>query len=178
MIVFINGSFGVGKTTVAETLVRQLPHSLLFDAEEVGVMVRTIVGPVSWNDDFQDYPMWRQLTIEVAQRLKFAYGMDLIMPMTIWRQDYFDEVMNGLAEIDNEIHHFCLVAPAEVIRARVHQRGVQQDGDWIFDMIPKCVNAFESARFEHKIDATSLTPEEIVNYIVSKLRGVGSYGWQ
>jgi dephospho-CoA kinase len=31
MIIFINGSFGVGKTTVAEMLVKRISNSLLFD---------------------------------------------------------------------------------------------------------------------------------------------------
>jgi len=35
VIIFINGSFGVGKTTVAEKLVSRLPDSLLYDPEEV-----------------------------------------------------------------------------------------------------------------------------------------------
>ncbi len=34
MIIFINGAFGVGKTTIAENLVSRIPNSLLFDPEE------------------------------------------------------------------------------------------------------------------------------------------------
>ena len=47
MIVFINGPFGVGKTTVAERLVGRLPGSLLFDAELVGSFLRRIVAPAA-----------------------------------------------------------------------------------------------------------------------------------
>ncbi len=46
MIVFINGTFGVGKTTAAERLVVRLPGSLLFDAELVGSLLRRIVAPI------------------------------------------------------------------------------------------------------------------------------------
>ena len=36
MIILINGSFAVGKTTAAELLVQHLYHSMLYDPEIVG----------------------------------------------------------------------------------------------------------------------------------------------
>jgi broad-specificity NMP kinase len=36
MILFINGPFGVGKTSVARVLVQKMPHSMLDDPEVVG----------------------------------------------------------------------------------------------------------------------------------------------
>ena len=169
MIVFINGSFGVGKTTVAEKLVQELPNSLLYDAEEVGMMLRNILRPIDWSGDFQNYPMWRTLTIDVARGLKETYGRTLIMPMTIRREDYFSEVMSGLANIEPVIHHFCLTAPADVIRNRVYQRGEQQSGDWIFEQIEKCVSSFSSDLFEEKIDSSKMSPDQITSHIVSRV---------
>lgn len=43
MIVMVNGAFGAGKTTVAEELLRQIDGSMIFDPEEVGYMLRSIV---------------------------------------------------------------------------------------------------------------------------------------
>ena len=39
MVVFINGSFGIGKTTVARLLAAQLPNSSVFDPEHIGVVL-------------------------------------------------------------------------------------------------------------------------------------------
>jgi thymidylate kinase len=36
MVIFVNGSSGVGKTTVARLLTRRLPRSTLFDPEPLG----------------------------------------------------------------------------------------------------------------------------------------------
>ncbi len=169
MIVFINGSFGVGKTTTAELLATALPNSLLFDAEEVGTMLQKILSPIDWTGDFQDYSMWRNLTIEVAGKLQQNYGRSLIMPMTIWRTDYFEEVISGLKRLDPIFHHFCLIAPKEIICKRVHQRGEQKEGDWVFEQIDKCVPVFADEMFEEKIDSTSQSPEQIVRHIISKI---------
>jgi deoxyadenosine/deoxycytidine kinase len=170
MIVFINGSFGVGKTTVAEMLVQELPNSLLYDAEEVGFMLRNILRPIDWSGDFQNYPMWRTLTMEVARGLRETYERTLIMPMTIRREDYFNEVMTGLASFDTEVHHFCLTASADVIRSRVHLRGEQSNGDWIFDQIEKCVSSFNSDLFEEKIDTATMSPHQITQHIISRVK--------
>jgi hypothetical protein len=113
--------------------------------------------------------MWRTLTIDVARGLKETYGRTLIMPMTIRREDYFSEVMSGLANIEPVIHHFCLTAPADVIRNRVYQRGEQQSGDWIFEQIEKCVSSFSSDLFEEKIDSSKMSPDQITSHIVSRV---------
>jgi AAA domain len=122
MIIFINGAFGVGKTTVAELLVSHLPNSLLYDPEEVGGALSRIVRSIVTCDDFQDIPMWRPLVVATAQLLKEAYGRTLVVPMTIWRQDYLDEVMTGLRRIEPELFHFCLTAPKEIIQERLYRR--------------------------------------------------------
>ncbi len=83
MILFINGAFGVGKTTVAELLVKRIPNSLLYDAEEVGYFLQKILKPIDNPDDCQHLPMWRTLTVTTAQLLRLTYGRTLIMPMTI-----------------------------------------------------------------------------------------------
>src|SRR6516162_8024946 len=154
MIIFLNGSFGVGKTTVAQHLLRTLPNTLLYDPEEVGLMLRNILSPVDWSGDFQDYPIWRTLLVDVARMLKDEYKQTLIMPMTIWRTDYFKEVILALSAVDADLHHFCLVAPAHLIRQRLIKRGEQQEGDWVFAQIASCVSSFELDLFEERIDTS------------------------
>jgi hypothetical protein len=171
MIIFINGSFGVGKTTIAQSLAQRIPNSLLYDAEEVGLMLRNILKPIDWSGDFQDYPLWRTLVIEVAEMLRKQYSRTLIMPMTIWREDYFNEVMSGLSKIDPVINHYCLTAPEDVIRKRILDRGEQQDGDWIFEQIGKCTGAFQSDLFAIQIDTATRNPSQIVDHMLHDLNG-------
>ena len=68
MIIWINGAFGAGKTTLAEELSRRLSEAVLFDPEYVGYLLRHWV-PVP-TGDFQDLPSWRELVIATALSLR------------------------------------------------------------------------------------------------------------
>jgi hypothetical protein len=68
MIIWINGAFGAGKTTLAEELSRHFPEAVLFDPEYVGYLLRHWV-PVP-TGDFQDLPSWRELVIATALSLR------------------------------------------------------------------------------------------------------------
>lgn len=169
MIIFINGAFGVGKTTVAELIVKALPNSLLFDPEEIGFFLRKVLEPVDKRDDFQHYPMWRTLTVTTAQLLKKNYGRDLVIPMTIWRPEYFDEVMTGLRQVDADLRHFCLVAPLEVVHKRLSERGEQKPGSWPYKQAELAVPSFELPLFAKHLPADTKTPKELVEIILATL---------
>lgn len=68
MIIMINGAFGVGKTSVANELVKQMDNSMIFDPEEVGFMLRNIIpNEIKQKEantgDFQDLQLWKELTV-------------------------------------------------------------------------------------------------------------------
>jgi thymidylate kinase len=165
MIIFINGAFGSGKTTLANLLVERLPNALLYDPEEVGAMLRHILAPIDNPSDFQDYPLWRGLVPEVAKGL-LSYSRTLVMPMTVWRENYFQEIVGQIKQFEPDFIHFCLMASLEVVNERIRKRGHQPEGDWVFDQTPKCVAAFESAAFECKIDTTNLSPQAIADKVL------------
>jgi hypothetical protein len=166
MIIFINGAFGVGKTTLAEQLVERIENSLLFDAEDVGICLSHIVQPIEAFDDFQDLPMWRTLTIETARQLKQTYRRTLIMPMTIWHRPYFEEVMAGLRQDEDQLYHFCLTASAETIAVRLHLRNYfPETHAFSYEHIEPCVAAFKSPLFAMQLDTEEKTPEELAKEI-------------
>src|SRR5262245_39754401 len=115
----LNGAFGVGKTTVAETLVARLPNALLFDPELVGAVLRVFTQGIRSGDedtdDFQDIALWRTLTVQTAAGLIGQYHRTLVVPMTLANPAYFRKIKNGFEHIDEVVHHFCLMASAETI---------------------------------------------------------------
>jgi hypothetical protein len=54
LIIWLNGAFGSGKTTLTEELHRRLPDAVIFDPEYVGyVLTQAVPAPTG---DFQDLP--------------------------------------------------------------------------------------------------------------------------
>ena len=53
MIIWINGAFGAGKTALAEELHRRLPDAVLYNPEDVGLMLWKQMRP---DGDFQHLP--------------------------------------------------------------------------------------------------------------------------
>lgn len=174
MIIMINGSFASGKSTVAEMLVQRLYHSMLYDPEIVGYGLNVIVKPVETFTDFQDLTAWRPLVIETAHQLKRVYGRTLVVPMTLWHRPYFEEIVDGLREIDPHLYHFCLTARRETLLQRLAQREHTDEARaWLHERIERCVPAFESPIFRTHIATDEKTPEEIIEIILAAIEDRG-----
>ncbi|GAB2807711.1 NUDIX hydrolase [Streptomyces chlorus] len=129
MIVWINGAFGAGKTTIARELIELIPNSALFDPEVVGGALSHLLPPkrLAEAGDFQDLPIWRRLVIDTAAAMLAELGGTLVVPMTLLRQDYRDEIFGGLAARRIPVRHV-LLAPAEtILRERIAGREVPPD---------------------------------------------------
>lgn len=63
-MLWLNGTFGVGKTTTAKSIATMTDRWRVFDAEIVGYMLRAYLDGVDF-DDFQDLSAWRGLVPSV-----------------------------------------------------------------------------------------------------------------
>lgn len=173
MIIMINGAFGVGKTTVANQLLKEVDNSMIYDPEEVGFMLRNIVPEnikrcESETGDFQDLQLWKVLTVSVADFLIEKYRMNLIVPITIRNQDNFQYIVNGFKNIDKHTCHFCLTASKEIIYERLKKRG-EDEGNWCFQQTDKCLDAFKENDFGEYIDTENVSVNEIIENIKGSL---------
>ena len=66
MIVWINGPFGVGKSTTSGLLAAAWPQAIEFDPEVLGYVLRRWQPDGLQIDDFQDLSVWRCLVRETA----------------------------------------------------------------------------------------------------------------
>lgn len=185
MIVWINGAFGAGKTTTARELIELIPNSTLFDPEDIGAAVVRLLPPKHLAEvgDFQDLPIWRRLVIDTAAAMLAELGGTLVVPMTLLRQEYRDEIFGGLAARRIAVHHI-LLAPAEtILRERIAGRetpptlplGQMGQGHWAYDRIGPYRAALASwlAADAHPIDTSALTPYETAARITEDL-GAGT----
>ncbi|MER6347294.1 NUDIX domain-containing protein [Streptomyces sp. NPDC001595] len=169
-VVWINGTFGAGKTTTARELIELIPNSTLFDPEVIGGALTHLLPAKRLAEvgDFQDLPIWRRLVIDTAAAMLTELGGTLVVPMTLLRQEYRDEIFGGLAARRITVSHV-LLAPAEtILRERTAHREVPVDlpdaeirtRQWRYDHIEPYRAALASwlAADAHLVDNSTLTP--------------------
>ena len=118
MIIWINGAFGAGKTTLAIALAGALEPSILFDPELAGLLLQRTVPPAP-SGDFQDLPVWRDLVVSIALSLRRRYGGALIVPMTLVAPDYRREIFGALRSAGESLLHVFLDVDAATLRQRI-----------------------------------------------------------
>ncbi|MER5928675.1 NUDIX domain-containing protein [Streptomyces sp. NPDC002054] len=124
MIVWINGAFGAGKTSTARELTGLVPDSVLYDPALIGDALRALLPRKRLDEvtDYQELPSWRRLVVETAAAVFAEVGGVLVVPMTLLRQEYRDEIFGALAARRIPVRHV-LLAPAEtILRERIARR--------------------------------------------------------
>lgn len=181
MILWINGAFGAGKTTTARELIELIPNSTLFDPEVVGGTLTQLLPAKHLAEvgDFQDLPIWRRLVVDTAAALLAELGGVLVVPMTLLRQEYRDEIFGGLAARRIPVRHV-LLAPAEtILRERIAGREVPpelSDGEmrvrqWSYDHIEPYRAALAWLTADaHPVDTSALSPYDTALRVAEAVR--------
>lgn len=171
MIVWLNGTFGCGKTTTATELLPLVPSSRLFDPETVGYMLRPnladhLVG------DFQDWPPWRPLVVATATELTRFTGQHLIAPQTILVRAYLEQIIAGLSDAGLPVFHVVLDADEQMLRQRI--QGSAEAQAWRLDHLAQ----YQAARSwmipaaDLVVDTGCQTPAQAARQIAGALRGL------
>ena len=130
VIIWLNGGFGAGKTTLAAELHLRIPDAVVYDPEDVGQMLWKWLER---NDDFQDLPSWRELVVATAVSLRRHHADTLIVPMSLIRDAYRVEVLGGLANAGEDVFHVFLAADATVLRERLAARVPPSDSPGAYE---------------------------------------------
>ncbi|MGW7236578.1 NUDIX hydrolase [Streptomyces sp. NPDC054804] len=185
MIVWVNGAFGAGKSTTARELIELIPNSTLFDPEVIGGALTHLLPAkhLAEAGDFQDLPIWRRLVIDTAAAMLAELGGTLVVPMTLLRQEYRDEIFGGLAARRIAVRHVCLTPAETILRERIAGREIPSglpDGEmrvrqWSYDQIEPYRAALASwiGADAHLVDTSALTPYETALYIAEAV-GTGA----
>lgn len=168
MIVWLNGTFGAGKTATATALVPLIPEARLFDPETVGYMLQPNLAdhPVS---DFQHWAPWRPLVVATATELARYTGEHLIAPQTILNRDYLAEIVTGLRAAGIALFHVLLDASDDVLRSRIEASAEARQ--WRLDHLPEYRQARGWLRREADLvlDTAAFTADQAAREIASAL---------
>ncbi|MFE9396971.1 NUDIX domain-containing protein [Streptomyces flavidovirens] len=181
MIVWINGAFSAGKTSAARELIDLIPNSTFYDPELIGGELRNLLPQKRLAEvtDYQDLPIWRRLVVDTAAALLAEVGGVLVVPMTLLRQEYRDEIFGGLAARRIPVCHVLLSADETILRGRIAAReelpddpeGSERVRQWAYEHIEPYRAALPwLAADAHVIDTSALTPAETAVRIADAVR--------
>ena len=165
-MLWLNGPFGVGKTSVALKLRARLPHSFILDPEELGFALRKLTPPQKQLEDFQDYPLWREM---VLKTLLHAYEPDttLIVSMTLVDPGYFEEVVSGLRAEGLPMNHVVLTASKETILQRLESRGHDRRS-WPAEQLERCLAGLELLPHTERLNTEGLAVSEVAKRVAAR----------
>ena len=167
-VLWINGCFSTGKTTVATLLVARLPDAFLLDPEVIGGVLRDRLVPLQvYPDDFQDLSLWRTFTREAVVDAAERFDGVVIVPMTVARHEYFDEVVAPVGR-RVRLDHFTLTASRETILRRETERA-DDTGGWAEKTVDWVLPALADSRFAVHIDAETQSASEVADDILRRI---------
>lgn len=167
-MIWMNGAFGSGKTNTAFELHRRIPGSIVYDPEQAGYFIRSMMPKPIALGDFQHYPMWRDINYSMLRYLAHSWDGVILVPMTIVEPDIFQEIVGRLREEGFTVNHFTLCASKETLHKRLRSRGEGRNS-WASRQIERCLQGLSDERFEFHLDTEHLTVEETAEAIAARL---------
>ena len=169
MVVWINGPYGVGKSTLAEKLHERDPESFIFDAEAVGNAVRDNLPRALYNGAvFEAYPLWFSFCAELLRKISAGFGGHVYVPMTLVYKDSFARIAQPLAESGVAAKHILLVSTHEIVHDRILARG-EDEGCWCMENIDLCLKNQREFDDVIRIESTGKTADELADEVLGTI---------
>ncbi|MGX1676108.1 AAA family ATPase [Streptomyces sp. NPDC055400] len=175
MIVWVNGAFGSGKSTLVDELSSRWPEALVYDPEMVGYVLREIVAVPT--GDFQDLRLWRRQVADLAVGLVEEYQRPVLVPMTLVDPGYVEEIFGALKDAGIDVHHFFLKVSGEVLVKRIDGRSVTPDDperdervrQWCKARIEPCTAAMDTLPGGTVFLDGELAPKELADNVLARV---------
>ncbi|MFC8536765.1 AAA family ATPase [Streptomyces sp. NPDC057249] len=178
MIIWLNGAFGSGKTTLAYGLCRALPGATVADPEAVGDLLRSALASHALEPrDYQDLSLWRQLTRAFVAGLVHHTGSPVIVPMTVLNPAYAEEIFAPL-RTGGGFHHLVVHAGPAALAERI-EASDEFPGDPERSEAVRAYRRRRAANYQestawlhaqgHVIDTTTLTADQTLQAALAHL---------
>lgn len=158
MIIIINSSLGVGKSSVAEHLHWKFDKSVHLDGDYIGD-----VQPFEIYDDARISHLYRTLELLIGFHQKNGYH-NFVINYVFESPESLQELLNLLKPLDSAIHTYWLICNEEEQAKRI--RGRQRDAiEWELSRFVELQRIQAKAALRgfmgKEVDTTSLTSAEV-----------------
>ena len=171
MLLWLNGPFGVGKSTTAREVVKCSPGWRTFDPEGVGLMLRGNLSDRPF-DDFQELAAWRVLVPRVADEIHRLTGEELVAVQTVLNEDYWRELRSGFHSLGGDVFHAVLDIEEGALRERIAGDLVEDDAlDWRLSHIEtfRAARPWMTVEADLVVDVTETGPQDAARSILRTL---------
>ena len=162
MIIIINGSVGVGKSSVAEAIHYKFNKSVNLDGDYIGD-----VNPFEIYDDARIDHLYRTLAHLIKFHQENGYA-NFVINYVFETAESLQDLLNLLIPLDDEIHVFWLTCDREAQRERIHARGREQIG-WELERFIELqeiqAKAAEQGFIGERVDTTGLSAAQVAEKI-------------
>ena len=167
MILWLNGPFGVGKTTLARALLGAHREWAIFDPEDIGFALRQTLETHRPVSNFQDWPVWRSLVIEALAQLDTTLQSVVIVPQTVLNESHWLELTQGLQDRSVHVSAFTLHVDEIEHEHRISTDAVEPGAaSWRRDLRPQYADAQHwMTERTRVIDTTRLSIEEVLELV-------------
>jgi tRNA uridine 5-carbamoylmethylation protein Kti12 len=177
LIIFINGPFGVGKTTTARLVAKRLGRAVIFDPEFIGMLLHRFLRDISGVEDFQNYKLWAPLTAYTARLLSRITKKPVIVPMTVSNKARWKYLTKAVKSDDRTVVCVRLTCSEEVLRQRIldrpHEGGPHE---WCLNHVADGVRMMSDPDFGEAVDTENNKPEAVAEIVCSLLPGSSPVG--
>lgn len=164
MILWLNGPYGVGKSTLAEALHAAMPDSFIFDAEQVGNAIRDNLPKVFYRETFEEFPLWHDTCVQLLTRISRGYAGHVLVPMTLALPESA-ETINRIRQQGADVRHVILTAEADEILRRIVAREEAPDC-WCARQIGRCLAAQAEMSCDLRLPATE-APDALAARVIA-----------
>jgi len=168
VILWVNGPFGAGKTTLATLLAERIPDAHLFDSETVGYLLQRVLNGPRPVGDFQDWRAWRTLVVETVAALQAELpGATIVIPQSVYVEQYWRELAEGMAARGLEVRAITLDVEAAELERRIRSDTVEFAAvDWRLEKMAAFAAARNwLARDTEMVDASGRSPQQLAEYL-------------
>src|SRR5215211_7642098 len=165
-VIWINGPFGVGKTTLANHLQCRLAGAVLFNPEDVGGVLRKSLGDIA---DYRVWPEWRALVLAFLDQLSQSHPY-VISPMSVSNRTHWDEITAGVAKLGCPLSALVLIADQLDLIRRIRQAPVDEaTKTFRMHYLEADLTAFRSPLFGTTLDTSGKTAAEVCEFALKLL---------
>jgi hypothetical protein len=163
VIIWLNGTFGAGKTSTARELVSLLPDARVFDPEWVGYMLKANLSDLEFTD-FQQLPPFRALVPVVLQEVAKLTGQHLVAVQSVLVESYWRELAAGFGRLSLPVFHVLLHADTDLLAQRIRADEVEREAcQWRLDHLAEytVARSWMEAAADLVVDSTALPVAEV-----------------